>query len=815
MSHRDRENSHWQIGAFTLDAERRQLLSDTQSIDVENRVFDLLVMLASNRDRVVRKDELIETVWRGRIVSDAAIASCVKAARAAIGDNGRQQRFIKTVHGTGYRLVADETTAIAATSSPLPTAVAPVVLPVDRSELIGRAAEVENISALLGSNRLVTLLGIGGTGKTRLAIAAARQTQAQFRHGVFFVDLVPVHNRDTVIQSIAEAMDLSITGARPVEQLAGLLSDRSVLLVLDNCEHVVDAVAEVTDHLLANSTHLVVLLTSREPLDLVDEYRVNIGPLQVVTDSGTAPAVELFIASAARIGAVVDSPQQVQSLCTHLDGLPLSIELAAAQLAHLSLDELCGRLDRRFELLSREGRGGNHRQRSLQAVLADTWALLDADEQILLCQLTVFPEPFTIDDVEDLVVDVFPQTAARLFRGLVNRSLATRESSRWRLLETVRLFAGEQCNDDQLRQIADRHASWCLRRVGRSIATQVTNGVLADWCLMHHADLNAAEKHLLACDRSEDAANIIAGQAFALHRDHGTRASAKLRSIDVLLKGALSVDTTARLHVTAALCAMAARLPQQLQAHGEAAVTAAMQTDDADLQSIAIVLKSWSVALEDIDEAIALVTRAIDIAALADRASLSLAHSYLGWHLAMRRDYEQALQTVDDVFQNDWEEGSYPLHSAGCLMAAIGSVSDADSALEYVAFSDSRPDFAMWSSVLLKATVHASAGQFASAAQLCCDLEARLTRAGIDVLPDLLIPAAMLAWRSGETTAASAWLRAVRDADRPTQSFIMAVCYRRLAEVAGLADHSPLQEQSLEVVAADVLSWLQQVVADH
>jgi predicted ATPase len=815
MSYGDTENTHWQIGPFTLDAERRQLRSDTDSIDVENRVFDLLVMLANNRDRVVRKDELIETVWRGRIVSDAAIASCVKAARAAVGDNGRQQRFIKTVHGTGYRLVADEASAVASTSAQLPTAAAPVVLPVDRSELIGRTAEVENISALLGSSRLVTLLGIGGTGKTRLAITAARQAQALFQHGVFFVDLVPVHGRDTVIQSIAEVMDLSITGARPVEQLTGLLSDRSVLLVLDNCEHVVDAVAEVTDHLLANSTHLVVLLTSREPLDLVDEYRVNIGPLQVVSDSGTAPAVELLIASAARIGAVVHSEQQVQSLCAHLDGLPLSIELAAAQLAHLSLDELCGRLDRRFELLSREGRGGNHRQRSLQAVLADTWALLDADEQTLLCQLTVFPEPFTIDDVEDLVVDVFPQTASRLFRGLVNRSLATRESSRWRLLETVRLFAGEQCTDDQLRQLADRHAFWCLRRVGRSIATQVTNGVLADWCVMHHADLSVAEKHLIACGRTEDAANIIAGQAFAIHRDHGTRAAAKLRTIDTLLNGALSTDTAARLHVTAALCAMAARLPQQLQAHGCAAVTTALQTDDADLQSIAIVLKSWSVALEDIDEAIALVTRAIDIAAQADKASLSLARSYLGWHLAMRRDYDQALLTVDEVFQNDWETGSYPLHSAACLLAAIRSASDADSALEVVNYSDTRPDFAMWSSVLLHATVRASAGQFAHAAQLCCDLEARLTRAGIVVLPDLLIPAAMLAWRRGETATASAWLRAVREADRPTQSFIMAVCYRRLAEVAGLADRSPLQEQSLEAVAADVLNWLQQIIADH
>jgi hypothetical protein len=121
----------------------------------------------------------------------------------------------------------------------------------------------------------------------------------------------------------------------------------------------------------------------------------------------------------------------------------------------------------------------------------------------------------------------------------------------------------------------------------------------------------------------------------------------------------------------------------------------------------------------------------------------------------------------------------------------------------------------MWSSVLLHATVRASAGQFAHAAQLCCDLEARLTRAGIVVLPDLLIPAAMLAWRRGETATASAWLRAVREADRPTQSFIMAVCYRRLAEVAGLADRSPLQEQSLEAVAADVLNWLQQIIADH
>ncbi|MBT5866621.1 MAG: adenylate/guanylate cyclase domain-containing protein [Ilumatobacter sp.] len=246
-------------------------------------------------------------------------------------------------------------------------------LPVERTVLLGRDVEVAEIAEMLAQHRLVTLLGMGGTGKTRLASAVAADVAHDFADGAWFVDLVPTSGADQAAEAIATAMGLQLAGADLVAALANLVADRELLVVLDNCEHITDDVADVVDALLERTSRLRLLATSREPLQLPDERQVQVPPLDV-TDGLASPAVQLFLTAAERVGAEVP-PEEIASvtqICAHLDGLPLAVELAAAQLRQLGVGELADRLDQRFELLAR-GRRQRGRQSSLQAVLEDTW----------------------------------------------------------------------------------------------------------------------------------------------------------------------------------------------------------------------------------------------------------------------------------------------------------------------------------------------------------------------------------------------------------------------------------------------------------
>jgi len=369
----------WQIGTYKLDDRTRELRRDGSLVAIEGRVFDLLVELATQHDRVVTKDELIESVWRGRIISETAISSCIKSARAAIGDNGKEQKFLKTIHGKGYRLagarpIESETSVPQALDASTSEKADIDHLPADRFALFGRHRDIDSVVHLLSENRLVSLLGIGGTGKTRLAVAVGRSLLTTYPDGVWFVDLVPVSDSHGIDLALAEAIGLTLTSGARRDELAQLIKNRRLLLILDNCEHVSELVAEACDEILEKTHTPQFLMTSRKPLELADEFRMNVEPLTVEATDGTSPAVELFRATAARLGILIEDEQlgTSQSICMNLDGLPLAIELAASQLRQLSLTELSERLDRRFELLSGRVRTGQQRQSSLKDVFVFT-----------------------------------------------------------------------------------------------------------------------------------------------------------------------------------------------------------------------------------------------------------------------------------------------------------------------------------------------------------------------------------------------------------------------------------------------------------
>jgi predicted ATPase/DNA-binding winged helix-turn-helix (wHTH) protein len=817
---------------FELDPARFELRRDGQRVALEPQVFEVLAYLVAHADRVVTKHELLDEVWGSRFVSESALTSRIKTARQALGDDGRTQRYIRTVHGRGYRFVAPRTDGAASGGGGLlGLASGHGNLPVDRTPLFGRDADVGCVGDAVAEHRLVSLLGIGGTGKTRLAIAAARALGEDFPDGTWFVDLVPVADTRGIELALADTVRLGLGGDRPVrDQLAALLAARRALFVLDNAEHVADELTIVLDHLLEHTTAPRFVVTSRVPLGLPDERRLPIDPLALDPDDGAddsadrsrSPALALLTSAAERFGAPLadTDPDVLRRICRSLDGLPLAIELAAAQLRHLDAEALADRLDRRFDVLADRLRPGRERHASLQAVLTDTWEALDAAERELLEQLAAFPTTFALDDLVALTAvgaAASPPADVELaLGGLVDHSLVVREAgrvSRYRLLETVKRFTRQQCEPARSRAIDDCHAAWCLTAVGDDPRRYVFDFDVSDWCADHFADLRAAVGHLRTAGRSVDAARLFASSALAMHADIGSRAAAVLEWVAADL-ATIDEDALAiQLHLTAVMCGMATRSPATIAEHGEQALDLARLVGDPVLLNAALVLCSWSTVFADPAAALAMTVEAGEIAAASDDSlGRDFADGYRAFHLAMMRRYDEAEAVARAVMERAPADArrTYPTHVAVAALTSLTCVHDPEGTLpladEVLAVASERNS--MWANDLIAATIHAANGHAAVAADITDAIRTRLEQAGQDPWPDLLVPATAYAVRRGEMARAAGWLDAIRAAGRPTQSFQATILYRRLRDAVGDTDTEPPTGDTLEEIGTRALTWL-------
>ncbi len=329
-------------------------------------------------------------------------------------------------------------------------------LPVLRSSFVGRELELIEVCERLAGGQLVTLTGIGGCGKTRLALEAAARLIDQFPQGVFFVDLALLSDPELLSQAAVAALDLQLLDTS-VDSLASYLGGRRLLIVFDNCEHILDACAELVDGLLGRCPELRVIATSREALGVDGEQVFRVPSLAVETES-----VRLFNDRARAAGAHLAADGAVTEICRRLDGIPLAIELAAARTTHLAPAQILERLSDRFRLLT-GGRRRVQRQQTLSAAIAWSHDLLSDDEQTLFRRLAVFRGSFSLEAAEQ----VCHPEAVDLLGSLVAKSLVNAQqeegATRYRLLETVRLYAEERLlASGEADEFRSAHRDWLL-----------------------------------------------------------------------------------------------------------------------------------------------------------------------------------------------------------------------------------------------------------------------------------------------------------------------------------------------------------------
>ena len=338
----------------------------------------------------------------------------------------------------------------------------PTNLPEPISGLIGRDAELGEILDLSASHRLVTLTGAGGIGKTRLGFEAARHQLAKFADGVWAIELAPLSDPDLVPVTVATALGLELaSGTASPQSVANALRSKQLMLVLDNCEHVVDAAAQMAEALLRASPAVRVIATSREPLRSEGEWLCPVPPLAVPPDDGPASedplrygAVQLFHerarAATANFASDARTASAIAGICRRLDGIPLAIELAAARAASLGIEGLAAGLDDRFRLLAQGRRTALPRQQTLRGTLDWSYELLTKPERVALHRLAIFMGGFTLGDAKAVATDdgVSASEVDDCVASLVAKSLVTADfgdgTPRYQLLKTTRAYALEK-----------------------------------------------------------------------------------------------------------------------------------------------------------------------------------------------------------------------------------------------------------------------------------------------------------------------------------------------------------------------------------
>ena len=466
------------FGRFELQPERRRLLQDGEPLAIGARAFDVLLALVERRDRVVAKTELLDLVWPGLVVEENNLQVQISTLRKLLDASA-----IATIPGRGYRFTAaldgaaDGASAVTAPGVLLASPSAPLAalsnLPRELPPLYGREGDLQALRSLIDSHRLVIIVGAGGIGKSRLAEAVAHSLMAGLRDEAWMVELAGLFDAALVPNVVAQALGIKLPGqGTALDNLVAALAPRTLLLVLDNCEHLLGAAAALAQAIMQGAPGVRLLATSQEPLHLQAEQQYRLMPLTVPPESALSGAREFGAVALfeARVKAVDprfamsdESLALVIDICRRLDGLPLAIELAAARVATLGLRPVRDKLDARFRLLTGGSRTSLRRHQTLRAALEWSHSLLNEAERAVFRRLGVFAGGFTMELAQAVAGDARLDEWAVLdhLASLVDKSLVVADAGsapRYRLLESARAFALEQLAADETEVMLRRHA---------------------------------------------------------------------------------------------------------------------------------------------------------------------------------------------------------------------------------------------------------------------------------------------------------------------------------------------------------------------
>lgn len=466
------------FGPFRLDASQRRIEKDGNPVQLSARAFDLLLTLIRHAGDVVSKSDLIARTWPGSSVDDNSLRVHIAALRKALGDGNAGAKYLSTVSGQGYCFVGSA--ASPEQNQPAPTKpVRAHNLPAHPWQMVGREQTIQDISERLKAQRFITVVGPGGIGKTTVAVSAGHALLAEFAGQVHFVSLGETRDAALVPAIAASSLGLRARSDDPSNNLVAFLRDRRMLLILDCCEHVVDAAAALAERLYQEAPQLHIMATSRELLRVEGEHTYRLSPLTsppenavLTAESAIAyPSVKLFVERAAAAGGefgLTDAnASDVGNLCCRLNGIPLAIELTAGHVTAYGVKAMVQLLDKHFNLLWEGRRTALPRHRTLRATIEWSYDLLSGPERVVLSQLSVFVGSFTADAARAIAGSdaTSDDTTMAALDNLVAKSMLApnqdSQSIRYRLADATRAYAQEKLaasTDAEIMRL--RHASY-------------------------------------------------------------------------------------------------------------------------------------------------------------------------------------------------------------------------------------------------------------------------------------------------------------------------------------------------------------------
>src|SRR6202048_2710674 len=474
----------YESGEWEVDLARRELRARGVPVPIGGRAFEIIEVLVQSAGELVTKNDLMGRVWPGAIGEDNTLQFHISAIRKALGpDRG----ILKTAAGRGYRRLGAGASRQESTSSvaeidpePVRSAAEPFQtnLPAAASELIGRTIAVQHVRDLLSAYRVVTLTGPGGIGKTRLALEVARGLFPSFQGDVRLVELVSLSDPGLVPTAVTGVLGLKLGGDEiSAESVARAIGARKLLLVIDNCEHVIDAAAKLAETIVRMCPRTTILATSRGIVRIEGEYVSRVPPLDVPSqheepdDMLGRSAVQLFIATTRALHSDFlpngENLPAIAAICRRLDGIPLAIDFAATHVGTLGLQQVAASLDDHLGVLTGGRRTALPRHQTLRATLDWSYELLPEPERLVMRRLAVFAGDFTAEAASLVAAggEIAALEVVHSLASLVTKSLVALDVvgviTHYRLHETTRAYALEKLSESgELGDVARRHADY-------------------------------------------------------------------------------------------------------------------------------------------------------------------------------------------------------------------------------------------------------------------------------------------------------------------------------------------------------------------